>query len=64
MTGLMAALIGLGTILTALTFVWMLRLRFRDASVADIGWGLSQDRCINVGDRKQYNHASTTKPRP
>ena len=36
----MAALIGLGTILTALTFVWMLSLRFRDASVADICWGL------------------------
>src|SRR4029079_9711716 len=39
-TGLMAALIGLGTILSALTFVWMLSVRFRDASVADICWGL------------------------
>ena len=36
----MAALIGLGTILTALTFVWMLSLRLQDASVADIFWGL------------------------
>ena len=40
MTGLMAALIGLGAILTALTFVWMLSLRLQDASVADIFWGL------------------------
>ena len=40
MTGLMAAHIGLGTILTALTFVWMLSLRLQDASVADIFWGL------------------------
>jgi steroid 5-alpha reductase family enzyme len=36
----MAALIGLGTILTALTFAWMLSLRLQDASVADIFWGL------------------------
>ena len=40
MTGLMAALIGLGTILTALTFVWMLSLLLQDASVADVFWGL------------------------
>jgi len=39
-TGLMAALIGLGAILTFLTFVWMLSLRLQDASVADIFWGL------------------------
>ena len=36
----MAALIGLGTILTALTIVWMLSVRLRDASIADICWGL------------------------
>ena len=24
----------------------------------------SQDRGVNAGDRKQYNHASSTKPRP
>ena len=40
MTGLIAAIIGLGTILAALTFVWMLSLRLQDASVADIFWGL------------------------
>ena len=34
------ALIGLGTILTALTLVWMISVRLRDASVADICWGL------------------------
>ena len=22
----------------------------------------SQDRCVNAGDRRQYNHASMTKP--
>jgi steroid 5-alpha reductase family enzyme len=36
----MAALIGLGTVLTTLTFVWMISVRLRDASVADICWGL------------------------
>ena len=36
----MAALIGLATILTVLTFVWVLSLRLQDASVADICWGL------------------------
>jgi steroid 5-alpha reductase family enzyme len=35
-TGLMAALIGLATILTALALVWLISLRLRDASVADI----------------------------
>jgi steroid 5-alpha reductase family enzyme len=39
-TGLIAAIIGLGTILTALTVVWMISVRLRDASVADICWGL------------------------
>ena len=39
-TGTMAALIGLATILTVLTFVWVLSLRLRDASVADVCWGL------------------------
>jgi steroid 5-alpha reductase family enzyme len=34
------ALIGLGTILTASTLVWVLSLRLQDASVADVGWGL------------------------
>jgi steroid 5-alpha reductase family enzyme len=36
----MAALIGLATILTVLTFVWVLSLRLQDASVADTCWGL------------------------
>ena len=36
----MAALIGLATILTALTIVWLISLRLEDASVADICWGL------------------------
>jgi steroid 5-alpha reductase family enzyme len=39
-TGTMAALIGLATILTVLTFVWVLSLRLQDASVADVCWGL------------------------
>lgn len=39
MTDIMAALIGLGTILTALTLVWMISVRLRDASIADICWG-------------------------
>ena len=40
MTGIMAALIGHGTILTALTLVWMISMRRRDTSIADICWGL------------------------
>lgn len=36
----MAALIGLATILAVLTFAWVLSLRLRDASLADICWGL------------------------
>ena len=34
------ALIGLGTILTASTLVWMISVRLEDASIADICWGL------------------------
>ena len=40
MTATMAALIGLATILTLLTFVWVISLRLHDASVADVCWGL------------------------
>ena len=40
MTAIAAALIGLGTILTTLTLVWMISVKLRDASVADICWGL------------------------
>ena len=36
----MAALIGLATVLTALTVVWTISVRLRDASIADICWGL------------------------
>jgi steroid 5-alpha reductase family enzyme len=39
-TGLTPALIGLGAILTASTFVWMVSVRREDASIADICWGL------------------------
>lgn len=39
-TGAMTALVGLVTILTVLTLVWMLSLRLRDASIADVCWGL------------------------
>jgi steroid 5-alpha reductase family enzyme len=39
-SGTMTALAGLGAILTALTVVWLLSLRLRDASVADVCWGL------------------------
>ena len=34
------ALAGLGVVLAALTLVWLLSLRLRDASIADVGWGL------------------------
>ena len=40
MIGTTAALIGLATILTVLTLVWLLSLKLQDASVADVGWGL------------------------
>ena len=36
----MPALIGLGTILMASTLAWMVSVRLRDASVADVCWGL------------------------
>ena len=38
-TATMTALAGLIAILTALTFVWMLSVKLRDASIADICWG-------------------------
>ena len=38
-TGTMAALVGRGTILSAVTLVWMLSVRLRDASIADVWWG-------------------------
>ena len=40
MTGTVAAIIGLGTILAAVTLVWILSVRLRDASIADVCWGL------------------------
>ena len=39
-TGTMTALAGLGAILTALTLVWVLSVKRRDASIADVCWGL------------------------
>jgi steroid 5-alpha reductase family enzyme len=36
----MAGIIGLGVILTALTLVWTLSVRLRDASIVDTCWGL------------------------
>jgi steroid 5-alpha reductase family enzyme len=38
-TGTMAALAGLGAVLTALTLVWVLSVELRDASIADVCWG-------------------------
>ena len=38
-TGTMTALAGLGAILTALTLVWLLSVKLRDASIADVCWG-------------------------
>ena len=38
-TGMMTALAGLGAILTALTLVWVLSVKLRDASIADVCWG-------------------------
>ena len=35
----MTALVGLGAILTALTLVWVLSVKLRDASIADVCWG-------------------------
>ncbi len=40
MTGTLTAIIGLGTILAALTLAWILSVRLRDASIADVCWGL------------------------
>jgi len=40
MTGTLAAIIGLGAILAAVTLVWILSVRLRDASIADVCWGL------------------------
>jgi steroid 5-alpha reductase family enzyme len=39
-SGIVAALVGLGTILGAATLVWMISVRLRDASIADSCWGL------------------------
>src|SRR3954451_1787816 len=38
-TGTIAALVGLSAILATLTLVWILSLKLRDASIADICWG-------------------------
>jgi steroid 5-alpha reductase family enzyme len=38
-TGGMEALVGLGTVLTVFTVAWMLSVKLRDASIADICWG-------------------------
>ena len=40
MTATLAAVIGLGIILAASTLAWALSLRLRDASIADVCWGL------------------------
>ena len=37
---MIAALAGLGAVLTALTLVWVLSVKRRDASIADVCWGL------------------------
>jgi steroid 5-alpha reductase family enzyme len=39
-TGATVAFLGLGIVLTATTLVWMLSVRLRNASIADICWGL------------------------
>lgn len=39
-TGTVAGVIGLGAALAASTLLWVLSLRLRDASIADIFWGL------------------------
>jgi steroid 5-alpha reductase family enzyme len=39
-SGIAAALIGVGASLTVLTLVWMVSLKLRDASIADVCWGL------------------------
>jgi steroid 5-alpha reductase family enzyme len=40
MTGVSLAFVGLGTILTVSTLVWLISLRLEDASIADVCWGL------------------------
>ncbi len=40
MTGVTTAVVGLGTVLTVLALVWVLSVRLRDASIADVCWGL------------------------
>jgi steroid 5-alpha reductase family enzyme len=40
MSGVLAALIGLIALLTALTLVWTVSVKLRDASIVDICWGL------------------------
>jgi steroid 5-alpha reductase family enzyme len=40
MTGLETALVGLAAVLTVLTVVWAVSLKLKDASVADVCWGL------------------------
>ena len=37
---MMTAVAGLGAIFTALTLAWLLSLKLRDASIADVCWGL------------------------
>ena len=39
MTDALAALIGLGVVLTGMTLMWVLSVRLRNASIADIFWG-------------------------
>jgi steroid 5-alpha reductase family enzyme len=38
-TGMMTAFAGLGAILTALALVWLLSVKLRNASIADVCWG-------------------------
>ena len=38
-TGMTTALAGLGVIMTALTLAWILSVKLRDASIADVCWG-------------------------
>jgi steroid 5-alpha reductase family enzyme len=38
-TGMMTAMVGLGAMLTALSLAWMLSVKLRDASIADVCWG-------------------------
>jgi steroid 5-alpha reductase family enzyme len=47
-TGIATAFVGLGAILTALTLLWALSVRQRDASIADVCWGLGFVLAANV----------------